>query len=163
MEDNQEYGQSESGYARHFLDLKVYQKARSVTFEIFGLTKSWPKEETYSLIDQVRRSSMSIGANIAEAWGKRRYEKHFISKLTDSDGEQLETQHWLAMANDCEYISLVDRDRLLTDIAEIGRMLHSMMNKASSFCQDMDSGVSEVIDEYFSENRNDLAGLSCAG
>ena len=70
-----------------FHDLVVYQKARTFSREIFLLTRSFPKEETYSLTDQIRRSSRSIGANIAEAWAKRRYEKHFVSKLTDADGE----------------------------------------------------------------------------
>ena len=74
-----------------FRDLLVYQKARKLAQDIFVLTKAFPKEETYALTDQIRRSSRSIGAQIAEAWGKRRYEKHFISKLTDADGEQQET------------------------------------------------------------------------
>lgn len=67
--------------------------------------KKFPKEEMYSLTDQVRRSSRSIGAQIAEAWGKRKYERHFVSKLTDADGEQLETQHWIETALDCSYVS----------------------------------------------------------
>ena len=69
------------------------------------MTKSFPKEEMYSLTDQIRRSSRSVGAQIAEAWAKRHYEKHFISKLTDSDGEQHETQHWIEVAEDCGYIT----------------------------------------------------------
>jgi four helix bundle protein len=91
-------------YAQSFRDLIVYQKSRELQNEIFKLSKSFPKEETYSLTDQVRRSSRSIGANITEAWAKRRYEKHFISKLTDSDGEQMETQHWIETALECDYI-----------------------------------------------------------
>ena len=90
--------------ARCFRDLIVYRKAREVSRLIFETSKSFPKEETYSLIDQVRRSSRSIGAQIAEAWGKRRYERHFISKLTDADAEQLETQHWLETAVDSGYL-----------------------------------------------------------
>jgi four helix bundle protein len=78
-------------YAESFRDLIVYQKAKAVSRKIFELSKTFPREETYSLTDQIRRSSRSIGAQIAEAWGKRRYKKHFISKLTDSDSEQLET------------------------------------------------------------------------
>jgi four helix bundle protein len=80
-------------HAESFRDLIVYQKARQLSKEIFQVTKSFPREETYSLTDQIRRSSRSIGAQIAEAWAKRRYEKHFLSKLTDADGEQQETQH----------------------------------------------------------------------
>jgi four helix bundle protein len=92
-------------HAKSFRDLVVYKKARAVAKEIFELTKTFPKEEMYSLTDQVRRSSRSIGAQNAEAWAKRRYEKHFVSKLTDADGEQLETQHWRDTAEDCEYLS----------------------------------------------------------
>ena len=82
-------------YANSFRDLIVYRKSRELSLEIFKLTKRFPKEETYSLTDQVRRSSRSIGAQIAEAWAKRQYPKHFLSKLTDSDGDQQETQHWI--------------------------------------------------------------------
>ena len=96
---------SELAYARSFRDLVVYQRTKAVTKEIFELTRTFPKEETFSLTDQVRRSSRSVGAQIAEAWGKRRYEKHFVSKLTDADAEQLETQHWLDSALDCEYLT----------------------------------------------------------
>jgi four helix bundle protein len=85
-------------YVESFRDLEVYKFSRLLSKEIFELTKSFPKEEMYSMTDQVRRSSRSIGAQIAEAWGKRRYEKHFVSKLTDADGEQLETQHWIELA-----------------------------------------------------------------
>jgi four helix bundle protein len=75
-------------HAGSFRDLIVYQKSRQLQRELFRITKSFPKEEMYSLTDQIRRSSRSVGANISEAWAKRRYEKHFISKLTDADGEQ---------------------------------------------------------------------------
>lgn len=91
-------------HAQSFRDLVVYQKCRQLSREIMRLTRLFPKEEIFSLTDQIRRSSRSVGANIAEAWAKRRYEKHFISKLTDSDGEQMETQHWIETALDCEYI-----------------------------------------------------------
>ena len=91
-------------HAKSFRELDVYKLSRGLASEIFQISKSFPKAETYSLIDQIRRSSRSIGAQIAEAWAKRRYEKHFISKLTDADGEQQETQHWLETALDCSYI-----------------------------------------------------------
>ena len=91
-------------HAQSFRDLVVQQKCRQLSREIMRLTRLFPKEEIFSLTDQIRRSSRSVGANIAEAWAKRRYEKHFISKLTDSDGEQMETQHWIETALDCEYI-----------------------------------------------------------
>jgi len=125
---------SELGHAKSFRDLMVYKKARSVAEEIFELTKGFPREEMYSLTDQVRRSSRSIGAQIAEAWGKRRYEKHFISKLTDADGEQLETQHWIDTAGDCGYLSSIQGGKLNDDLSEIGRMLSSMISKAKQFC-----------------------------
>ena len=122
------------GYAKSFRDLVVYQKARSVAKAIFDVTKSFPREEMYSLTDQIRRSSRSIGAQIAEAWAKRRYEKHFISKLTDADGEQQETQHWVDTAEDCGYLEKEEAEKLNADLNEIGRMLNSMIDKANQFC-----------------------------
>ena len=80
-------------YVKSFRDLEVYKLARQLAKEIFEVSKSFPKEEMYSLTDQIRRASRPIGGQIAEAWGKRRYQRHFISKLTDADGEQLEAQH----------------------------------------------------------------------
>ncbi|MCL4179396.1 MAG: four helix bundle protein [Verrucomicrobia bacterium] len=94
-------------YARSFKDLRVHQKAREVSQVVFKLTKTFPKEEMYSLTDQIRRSARSVGAQIAEAWGKRRYEKHFVSKLTDADAEQMETQHWVGEST-AEYFTSAD-------------------------------------------------------
>ena len=88
-------------------ELDVYKKAFESAMSIFELTKSFPKEETYSLTDQIRRSSRSVCANLAEAWRKRRYEAAFIAKLNDSEGEAAETQTWIEFAVDCKY---VDRD-----------------------------------------------------
>ena len=121
-------------FAKSFRELEVYRMARQLSKEIFDLTKSFPNEEMYSLTDQVRRSSRSIGAQIAEAGGKRRYEKHFVSKLTDSDGEQLETQHWIETASDCSYLSIGTATGLLNQCTSIGKMLNSMIQKSSSFC-----------------------------
>ena len=121
-------------HAESFKDLLVYQKAREVAKEVYKITQSFPKEEMYSLTDQVRRSSRSIGAQIAEAWGKRRYEKHFISKLTDADAEQLETQHWIEIAEDCNYVVHAQVLQIINKLSEIGRMLNSMMKKAKQFC-----------------------------
>jgi four helix bundle protein len=120
-------------YVRHFKDLEVYRRQRVLAKEVFVLTKRFPREEQFSLTDQLRRASRSIGAQIAEAWAKRLYPKHFLSKLTDADGEQLETQHWLIEARDCDYIGDADSERLLGLCEEIGRMLGSMMRKAESF------------------------------
>jgi four helix bundle protein len=86
-------------------ELEVYQLSFSTGMEIFEMTKSFPKEETYSLTDQIRRSSRSVSGNLAEAFRKRRYPKHFISKLSDSEGEAAETQVWLDYAYACNYIS----------------------------------------------------------
>jgi four helix bundle protein len=80
-------------YVKSFRDLEVYKLSRALAKDVFDGSKTFPKEEMYSLTDQIRRASRSIGGQIAEAWGKRRYERHFVSKLTDADGEQLETQH----------------------------------------------------------------------
>lgn len=121
-------------YVKSFRDLEVYKLARQLAHEIFEISKSFPKEEMYSLTDQIRRSSRSVGAQIAEAWAKRRYKKHFISKLTDSDGEQQETQHWIETAFDCGYISMIQSKDWLGRYASVGRMLNSMIQKADSFC-----------------------------
>ncbi len=121
-------------YVDHFMDLEVYKLARQLCIRIFEITKSFPKEESYALTDQVRRSSRSIGGQIAEAWGKRDYERHFVSKLTDADGEQLETQHWLRTAMDCCYVTDEVGHRLLEDYQLLGRRIYTMISKASSFC-----------------------------
>jgi four helix bundle protein len=118
-----------------FRDLKVYKLAFELQQEIFKISMGFPREELYSLTDQVRRSSRSIGSNIAEAWQKRRYEAHFVSKLSDSDGEQAETQHWLDTSHACKYIFKDEHERLLKECKEIGRMLGSMMSKPEAFCR----------------------------
>ena len=97
----------------NFGDLNVYQLAFELQQQVFELTKGFPIEERYSLTDQVRRASRSIGANLAEAWQKRRYVAHFVSKLTDADGEQSETRHWINTAFACEYISGEQQEVLL--------------------------------------------------
>ncbi|MDD2902011.1 MAG: four helix bundle protein [Syntrophales bacterium] len=122
-------------HARGFRDLLVYHKANEVAVRIFEISKNFPKEEVYSLTDQIRRASRSSGAQIAEAWGKRRYEKHFVSKLTDADAEQMETQHWLDMATSCGYLSIEEKEVLETQLKEIGRMLNTMMAKSHLFCR----------------------------
>ena len=139
----------EFGYAKSFRDLAVYQKARELSQEIFRISKLFPRDETFSLTDQIRRSSRSIGANIAEAWAKRRYERHFVSKLTDADAEQQETQHWIETAFDCDYIDQQTKDALLVQCERVGRMLGSMMSKAELFCGDTDRAVREATVEYF--------------
>lgn len=107
-------------HVKSYKDLEVYKLVRSLSSEIFHLSKNFPKEETYALTDQIRRSSRSVGGQIAEAWAKRRYEKHFISKLTDADGEQQETQHWLETAFDCGYIDKAGLENFLSKYESVG-------------------------------------------
>jgi four helix bundle protein len=118
---------------RHFTDLIAYQKAFELGRQVFRLSKDWPSEERYALTDQVRRSSRSVGANIAEAWGKRRYEAHFLSKLTDADAELLETEHWLRCALDHGYVSSAQFEELHALMREIGRILGSIMQNPTPF------------------------------
>lgn len=141
-------------HAKSFRDLIVYQKSRELQREIFKLSKSFPRDETFSLTDQIRRSSRSIGANITEAWAKRRYEKHFISKLTDSDGEQMETRHWIETAFECEYIDQKIHNQLIEKCLEIGRMLGGMMDKADLFCGELSRTFREEAAEYILSTDN---------
>ncbi len=115
-------------------DLEVYKLAFELQQEIYQLTKSFPKEELYSLTDQIRRSSRSIGANIAEAWQKRRYKAHFISKLTDSDSEQAETRHWIKTCLACGYINNITEHKLQEQYMKVGAMLGKMINNAEHWC-----------------------------
>ncbi len=122
-------------YARSFRDLEVYKQSRELSRQIFKMTATFPKEERYALTDQIRRSSRSVGAQIAEAWGKRRYENHFILKLTDSDSEQYETQHWIEESLECGYIEESVKRDLVGKCEKIGKMLNSMIDKSSMCCQ----------------------------
>lgn len=132
-----------------FRELIVYRKARVLSQEIYEVSKQFPREEMYSLTDQIRRSSRSIGAQIAEAWGKRRYEKHFISKLTDADSEQYETQHWLETAVDCNYLTQQQATKLIRACEEIGRLLGGMIAKSHLFCHTSPKTLREPTAEYF--------------
>ena len=97
---------------KSYKELRVYQSAMEAAMEIFQLTKSFPSEERYSMVDQMRRSSRSVCANIAEAWRKRRYKAAFISKLSDAESEACETQVWIEFASRCSYVSDAMRDKL---------------------------------------------------
>jgi four helix bundle protein len=114
-------------------DLTVYQKAYALAMEIFAISKGFPAEEKYSLTDQIRRSSRSVCTNLREAWAKRRYEAHFVSKFTDADGENGETETWLDFAHDCGYLSKDNRVVFVEKCREIGAMLGSMISDPSSF------------------------------
>ncbi|HZF00326.1 MAG TPA: four helix bundle protein [Methylomirabilota bacterium] len=116
-----------------FDELRVYKAAMELQQSIFEISKNWPREEKFSLIDQIRRSSRSIGANIAESWAKRNYPAHFVSKLTDADGELQETSHWLSTALACKYITETEHAKLRINIAEIGKMLGKMMSMPEKF------------------------------
>ena len=139
---------SSMNHAASFRDLVVYRKAKEVSRAIFEASKSFPKEETYSLTDQIRRAVRSIGAQIAEAWAKRRYEKHFVSKLSDADAEQMETQHWVSEAADCRYIDSQQAEALLAQLQEVGRMLNSMMEKSHLFCRQDQKMIRDEQAEY---------------
>ncbi|REC53107.1 MULTISPECIES: four helix bundle protein [Chryseobacterium] len=115
-------------------DLKVFQKSVEFAMIIFELTKSFPKEELYSLTDQIRRSSRSVSANISEAWGKRKYEKSFVAKLTDSEGEARETQTWLLYAWKCKYINEEQFKILNNQYNHIIGMLVNMMSQSQNWC-----------------------------
>jgi four helix bundle protein len=115
-------------------ELEVYQAAFTLQQEIFQVSKAFPKEEMYSLTDQIRRASRSIGSNLSEAWSKRRYPAHFLSKLTDSDGELQETHHWLDTAEACGYLTSNELSNLKDQAEAVGRQLGMMLNKYESFC-----------------------------
>lgn len=115
-------------------DLEAYRAAYRLAMDIFRVSKDWPAEERYSLTDQIRRSSRSICANLSEAWAKRRYVAHFVAKLTDADGENLETQTWLLFAHDCRYLNDAGFDACMRASEEVGRLLGGMLAKPDSFC-----------------------------
>jgi len=113
--------------------LRVYQLAYQLAMEIFHLSKEFPPEERYSLTDQIRRSSRSVPANIAEGYRKRQYPKAFVLKMADADGEATEITVWLDMAKDCEYLRTADYQRLTNGYEEVGKMLGNMINHPEKF------------------------------
>jgi four helix bundle protein len=116
-----------------YRDLKVYQKAYKLAMEVYKVTQSFPRDERYSLTDQVRRSSRSVAANIAEGYRKRQYPAVFVNKLLDSDAEAAETGVWLDFALDCGYLARDCHSRLTTGYEEVGRMLGSMIANPEKF------------------------------
>lgn len=119
---------------KSFRDLIVYQKAYALAMRIFEISKDFPKEEKYSLTDQIRRSSRSITSNIAEAWARKRYVKSFVNKLTDSLGEEFETEVWLDYSRDCGYISVEIHDELMMGYDEVRKILISIINNPDKWC-----------------------------
>ena len=114
-----------------FTDLLAFKKSFSLAMNIFGTSKSFPKEEKYSLTDQIRRSSRSVSANISEAYRKRQYPKHFSSKL--SDAENSETLTWLLFALKCNYVDQKLFDKLSLENVEVGKLINYMMNNPAKF------------------------------
>lgn len=116
-----------------FRDLLAYQKAYALAMDLFEISKGFPLEERYALTDQVRRSSRSICANLAEAYRKRRYLNHFVSKLTDSDSENAETAVWIDFSFSCGYIGAELREALLYRSEEVGKLLAYMIQNPTKF------------------------------
>ena len=114
-------------------ELTVYVKAYQLSMTIFELSKSFPPEERFALTSQIRRSSRAVAMILREAWAKRWYEAHFVSKLTDCDGENSETDTSLDYARDCQYITVADHERLVELCTEVGKMLDSMLNNPAPF------------------------------
>ena len=119
---------------RSFRDLRAYQQTRVEVARVFEMTKTFPKEEKFSLTDQIRRSSRAVKSMIAEAWGHRRYPAAFVSKLTDAIGEANETQSWLDDALDCGYIKPEQHQDFDAAWQSIGGMINNMIVKADDFC-----------------------------
>lgn len=118
---------------KNFKETTVYKKSFLQAMVIFEISKSFPKEEKYSLTDQVRRSSRSVCANMAEAYRKKMYSKNFISKLSDCDPENSETNVWIDFALSCGYINQELQQQLLSQNDEIGRLLHHMINNPDKY------------------------------
>ena len=116
-----------------FEDLLAYKKGFELAMEVFNESKIFPKEEKYALTDQIRRSSRSVCANISEAYRKRLYPKHFVSKLTDSDAENAETQTWLKFALACDYITRENYESLYTRSEEVGKLINYMISNPDKF------------------------------
>ncbi|MHB9012337.1 MAG: four helix bundle protein [Ignavibacteriaceae bacterium] len=121
-----------------FKDLTVYKKSFGLAMMIFEISKTFPKEEKYSLTDQIRRSSRSVSAAIAEGYRKRQYEAYFISKMSDSDMENSETQVWLDFALECKYISQDMYQSLISKSEEIGKMINHMIENPEKYIRKSD-------------------------
>lgn len=132
---------------KSFKDLRVYSLAFDTAMEIFQLSTSWPKEERYALTDQIRRSSRSVCANLSEAWRKRRYERHFISKLSDANAEAAETRVWLQFALSCNYLKPQRFEKMDGIYNNKNGGLVKMMNNPAQWCSSSRS-VDEPIVRY---------------
>ena len=121
--------------AKSFRDLQVYQLARESSKMVFDVSKGFPREERYSLTDQIRRSSRAVGAMIAEAWARRRYKAAFINKIDEAMGEAMETQSWLDTAIDAGYLETTQFGELDSRFQAIGGKLARMIDRADDFCK----------------------------
>lgn len=121
-----------------FEHLTAYKVAYGLAMKIFQVTKDFPKEEKYALIDQIRRSSRSVCANLAEAYRKRHYLKHYLSKMSDADGECSETLVWLSFSRDCQYLTAESCEPLRNECQEVGKMLGYMMAHPAEFGVNVD-------------------------
>jgi four helix bundle protein len=119
-----------------YRDLTVYQLSYQLAMKIFEMTKKFPKDEIYSLTGQIRRSSRSVQANIAEGWAKRKYENVFLRHLNDSAGSCEETKVWLDFSRDCKYISSEDNEKMINEYNRVGAMLNSLTEKWTTFQKD---------------------------
>jgi len=151
------------GHACSFKELEVYRISEDISRKIFARSKEFPKEERYALTDQIRRASRSVGAQIAESWAKRKYRKHFISKLSDADAEQMETQHWVQQAFQCGYLCEESAKEILAELERLGRMLNSMMKKAGEFCRSDDGSISERSTYYGHPSKSASKGAIGSG
>lgn len=152
--------------ARTFWELETYQLANALAQEVFELTKIFPAHERFGLIDQMRRSSRSVGAQIAEGWGKRRYVRTFATKLVDANGEQSETQHWIGVAVRSGYIDRPAAVKLVRQYEALGRMIGGMIATAHRFATTPDEPAKprktlrESPEEYTVEYVTDEAAES---
>lgn len=119
--------------AKNFKETRVYKLAYEQAMEIFQISKNFPPEEKYSLTDQIRRSSRSVCANLAEAYRKKKYPAHFVLKITDTDAENSETNVWLDFSRDCHYLSLDFHSKFMVRNEEIGRLLNHMINNPGKY------------------------------
>ena len=125
---------------RDYDELRVYREAYACAMELFEASKGWPKQERYALTDQIRRSSRAVCANVAEAWSKRRYERHFVSKLSDAEGEAGETMTWLRFAKDCGYLDPEVFEELMSRYRRVRGGLVKMMAAPEHWC-----GVAHLV------------------
>jgi four helix bundle protein len=125
-------------------ELEVYKAGFQLAMDIFELTRTFPTEEKYGLTSQIRRSSRSVCLNLREAWAKRRYQAHFISKLSDCDGENSETDSSLDFALECHYITVEQHKELTGRCSDIGKMLGRMIQKSATFCLASDHPTSDL-------------------